>query len=566
MKKIILVLIYIFTYYSVYPQNWLWEKAIGPIRPGFGGVQAMVSDSFGNTYTLGVYIDTIDFDPGPAIFNLTAPTNDRFILKLNSAGNFVWAKSLAYYALSFAIDALSNVYVTGYFQGIIDFDPGPGIFNLNSNGNEVPFVLKLNSAGNFIWAKAMVGGGAHGNSVATDNSCNVYITGGFNGTTDFDPGVGNYSLTSVYATNDTYICKLDSSGNFVWAGAIGGPGPFDISYSIATDPSGSGDVYICGLFRDTTDFDPGPGTFNLVSTSQTNGDIFICKLDNSGNFSWAIKYYASLPIPGRFIAVDMLSNVYVTGSGTIQTDFDPDTGTYYLSPGPFPFITKVNSAGHFVWAKSAAGGKDICLDASANIYTTGALSGTFDFDPDTSTTYNITSCGGSIDFFISKLDSAGYFNWATSGGGTNTEVGFGISVDAVSNVYCAGIFRSQFAIFSTDTIFNADTTMTYTNIFIAKYGSITTGNNELTNILLPVSLSPNPATNQLTIDNGEWKIESVEVYDVMGESVIVSLTPSPSSSGEGSVRLDVSSLASGIYFVKVKGDKEERMGKFVKLN
>jgi hypothetical protein len=74
------------------------------------------------------------------------------------------------------------------------------------------------------------------------------------------------------------------------------------------------------------------------------------------------------------------------------------------------------------------------------------------------------------------------------------------------------------------------------------------------------SLSPNPATDQLKIDNGELKIDRIEIYNVLGEK---RLTLSPSPNGEG-LRVDVSSLASGIYFIKVKGEKEERIGKFVK--
>jgi len=86
---------------------------------------------------------------------------------------------------------------------------------------------------------------------------------------------------------------------------------------------------------------------------------------------------------------------------------------------------------------------------------------------------------------------------------------------------------------------------------------------EENNFSAAVSISPNPTTTQLTIQNGEFRIESVEVYSVMGEKII-SLTPNPSPHGEGSVSINVSSLAPGIYFVKVRGEKEERVAKFVK--
>lgn len=75
------------------------------------------------------------------------------------------------------------------------------------------------------------------------------------------------------------------------------------------------------------------------------------------------------------------------------------------------------------------------------------------------------------------------------------------------------------------------------------------------------SLYPNPATNEIKVQSMEFQVESVEVYDVMGKKrLALPLNPLKGTSAS----IDVSALASGIYFVKVKGEKEERVGKFVK--
>ena len=98
-----------------------------------------------------------------------------------------------------------------------------------------------------------------------DASGNVYTTGYFQGTVDFDPGAGTFNLTSA-GLQDIFISKLDAAGNFVWAKQLGGT-LNDVGYSIALDTSGN--VYTTGFFRDTVDFDPGAGTFNLTPAGIT---------------------------------------------------------------------------------------------------------------------------------------------------------------------------------------------------------------------------------------------------------------------------------------------------------
>ena len=109
-----------------------------------------------------------------------------------------------------------------------------------------------------------------GSSIAIDGSGNVYTTGFFEGTVDFDPGNGVFITSAGF--EDIFISKLDASGNFVWANAMGGADR-DYGYSIALD--GSGNVYTTGFFAGTADFDPGAGVANL--TSAGHYDIFVAK-------------------------------------------------------------------------------------------------------------------------------------------------------------------------------------------------------------------------------------------------------------------------------------------------
>ena len=156
-----------------------------------------------------------------------------------------WAKSVGGgsddRSNSIAVDGNGNVYVTGYFSGTADFDPSSSTTNLTSNGITDIFLTKYNPTGELAWAKSM-GGILHAYSydIAVDSSGNVYVTGDFYGTVDFDLGSGTYNLSSD-GGSDIFFAKYNSSGEMIWAYSLGSGGDH-YSRSIAVDNSGN--VYL----------------------------------------------------------------------------------------------------------------------------------------------------------------------------------------------------------------------------------------------------------------------------------------------------------------------------------
>ncbi|MBA3662761.1 MAG: hypothetical protein H0W61_00945 [Bacteroidetes bacterium] len=145
----------------------------------------LITDPQGNTYITGTFQSTIDLDPGPGTYTFS-PLNglDVFICKLNSAGQFVWGKRLTcpsgVQPAAITLDNQSNILITGWFQYIMDFDPGPAVFTLTASFSKDIFVLKLDSSGTFVWARNMGGNGDdEGTVIASDNNGNVYTTGVF---------------------------------------------------------------------------------------------------------------------------------------------------------------------------------------------------------------------------------------------------------------------------------------------------------------------------------------------------------------------------------------------------
>ena len=235
--------------------------------------------------------------------------------------NFKWAKQMggsgSYSAgNSIAVDASGNVFTTGSFTGTVDFDPGPEVFNLNAVGSGNTFVSKLNAAGNFVWAKQMEGtGSGYGSSISLDATGNIYTTGAFGGIADFDPGVGVFNSGAATTSGDCFVSKLDACGNFVWAKKIGGNiNDHAEGNSITVDASGN--VYAIGSFYGTeVDFDPGPD-FYILNSSFNAEKVFVSKLDAIGNFVWAKQMVAIFDGAdiygsyGRSIAV-MLQEMFI---------------------------------------------------------------------------------------------------------------------------------------------------------------------------------------------------------------------------------------------------------------
>lgn len=246
-------------------------------------------DTAGNVLVVGEYGGKIDFNPDPLTTNfltslgLHPSGDDVFVLKLNAAGAYVWAGSMGGpgpdIPEGLGVDGAGNILVSGYYGGgPSDFDPGPGTLNLPNTG--FGFVVQLDPNRNLIWGHSLAV--VNVGDMALDAAGNVYTTGRFMDTPDFDPGPGTFNLTAG-GSNDVYVSKLNSSGSFVWAADIlaGVPGSIaGNSFGLAVD--GSGNVYTTGSFQGTVDFDPGAGTYSLTSTPDSIGnptkDTFVSKL------------------------------------------------------------------------------------------------------------------------------------------------------------------------------------------------------------------------------------------------------------------------------------------------
>ena len=398
----------------------------------FGGTSTdfpsnVVVDSLGNAYITGDFHNTVNFGSG----NITSSgVKDIFIAKFDTTGSLEWVKTYGDSSfdrgLDIAIDSSDNIYVTGYFMDTVNFGGGNVTVTDPSSGGSDLFVLKLNSSGEFQWVYTVGGSNNdNGKGIDVDSSGNVYISGIFKDTVNFGGG----DITS-HGNFDIFVLKLNSSGVFQWVYHAGGTGN-DQAYPISVDTNGN--VLVAGYFFDTANFTPAS------CTSRGSADIFVLKLTTSGLLNF-IRCYGSTSVDYPWgVDFDSAGNAYITGGFSNTINFD--CGNTTSSGSQDIFVMKLNSSGNCQWVYTVGDsdmdyGWALETDSSNNSYITGYFQDTVNFGGG-----NITSVGNR-DVFVLKLNSSGVFQWVYTAGGTEADYSYGLDIDSSGNIYAVGSFQS----------------------------------------------------------------------------------------------------------------------------
>lgn len=308
-------------------------------------------------------------------------------------------------------------------------------------------ILISQTTSHFEWVRQYKGANdVIGNSIAIDNNGNLFTTGTFYGSVDFDPSSAGKILNSS-GQKDIFITKTNANGQLIWAQKIGSTG-FDEGVAIAVDISG--DIIVTGYFSGTADFNAdATGAYNL--SPKKDADIFILKLDNNGFFKWAKCIGGNYFDASSAIKTDGNGDIYTAGYFRDTVDFDAGNNVYQLiatgtndtTHTDDVFILKIDDNGQFLWAHNMGGIKNdeafgLDLDNNGSVYTTGIFQDQADFDPGVGNSQLISN--GSSDIFISKLDVNGDFAWAKNVGGSYSDAGLAIVVNGIGNSYITGYY------------------------------------------------------------------------------------------------------------------------------
>jgi hypothetical protein len=260
-----------------------WIKTSSGNAKGY----AVDVDNQSNAYVSGTFSGTTDFSPSVTGGSLTATNLDAFVARFNANGTLAWANPLAgsgnEEARSLAVDKASNVLIGGSYTTSVDCDPGTTTFTI---GGSLPpqgcygyFLTKLSNTGNFVWAVSPAASGTCNPELplALDGLNNIYVTGDFGDTLDFDPGTGTYNLApngpimvsgQPVLNPDVFVSRINENGSFGWARRFGSAFENERGETIAVTQNGR--INIAGTFSDTVDFDPSVHATNLVTGRLSN--------------------------------------------------------------------------------------------------------------------------------------------------------------------------------------------------------------------------------------------------------------------------------------------------------
>jgi len=480
-----LVVVLPFWGYSQAPTP-VWVNDIG--GSGDSKPTGLITDSQNNIYVTGYFSATVDFDPSAGVKNLTSVGGyDIYVAKYKPDGTLVWATSMGGNGLDQAncltVDANGDVTVVGQFQSSV---LTAGAFSMTNQGAEDTFIIHLDANGNVVWAKSIGGNGTdRGEQVSADAQGNVTMTSIFQNTVQ----VGTNTVSAPGGQFNGLIVKYDASGNLLWYINQGTSGDTEV-YGNGTDSNGN--IVVSGYFTGSVDFDP-LGVHDVVNS--TGSEYFVAKYSPAGKLMWVNTGKGSIVYNGSVLSIDANNDVYFGGAFSPSITFGSTTLT--VQGAQDVFLAKYSSTGTLQYAKDIGGAAGSIFEYQMrndpnnnDVYLTGYMTGTVDFDPSASVA-NV-SYHGQRDFWVAKYDPNGNYIWAFAEGSPNCDLSLGIElgVDKNSDVISGGSFCSTVNFDPSNCTSHPVTAINSTSdTYIAKYTPSTSSiisNNVIT--------APNPAT------------------------------------------------------------------------
>ena len=411
-----------------------WTKTLDVSEGSYASSGGVKTDSSGNVIITGSLYGTVSL-PGINGFNVALPTpinvnpntmfgdsnssfkpsitstnSTSFLVKFDGNGDTQWSNTAdsgtgSIYTTNLSIDSNDNTYITGSFEGTVNFTTSDQFTSQNSTS----FIAKYNSSCNFqsLIYTDTTNGRSDGFGTTVDKNGNIYMSGTFNGEVGFnyngtDPGTDIYTNPHP-STNGTgiegFVSKFDSSGNYLWTriNAIQNDNDTNYIYNLITDSKNN--LYMSGYFIGVVNFNNDPNNQLTSTDNGADGSSAITKYDNNGNYLWT-RITTNSPSSnsnneseGISITLDAQNNIYTSGyfKGSMLLDGPAGSAEYTFQSNDFRasnYLTKFSSDGVYQYSKvftfdsgsanfpvSNGIGWSLALDNLGNIYGTGGFTG-----------------------------------------------------------------------------------------------------------------------------------------------------------------------------------------------
>ncbi|QDU61709.1 FG-GAP repeat protein [Planctomycetes bacterium Pan216] len=341
-------------------------------------------------------------------------------------------------------DDSGNIYVTGRFEGEVDFDLREGVESTLSVAQSGAFVARYDAHGVLDWVTGLGSAVSNVNvearGLALSNSGKVHVTGWFGGTAEVlgDNTVGIPAIDSL-DFSDVFVASFDADNGEVSSLHGFGSSDQDAGWDIAVDEDDN--VVVGGYFSDQIAFGAD------VVTPVGSKDAFVVSFDNQGDVNWHRTYGGNSYFDEvRSVAIGADNSVYATGVFEDQVDFLPsDPGGEVTALQGDVFLVKLDQFGSQQWYHTYEGSGydevyDIVVADSGLIYTSGSIGGFTNFDPD-NVGHNVSV--GSTSAFVAIHDANGDIHDVTAVSTSGTSRGEGVAVDADGNMTLVGYFNGS---------------------------------------------------------------------------------------------------------------------------
>lgn len=450
------------------------------------------------------------------------------------------------------IDPDNAIYVVGNFKQIVDFDPNAGVTNLgyvNYTSINFYFMAKYSADGNLILAKST---GGIPKAVCADSARNIYITGTFSNSADFDPSPTVTNTQTSFDGYSMFITKLNSAGTFVWNKVIGrttkSNSGFGTTQGLIITNDASDNLVIAGSFTGDVDFDTSAGVTSYGFAGGNVANPFTLKLTTNGDFIWAKYFHSNQNSQPQGMALDAQGNIYTTGVFQRQLSFDGYAQTLYLyhQYQLVPYISKMASDGTILWAKKifstdySVEMADLKLDNAGNIYTLGTFRSSVNYTTTTGNGSAVVPTANYQNIFFTILNSVGdLVSFNHFGGPVSSYANLAKDLVVKNNsLYITGTFSDTVDFDASNAVFNLTSNGLQDN-FIVKYSNTNLSTNSF-QVQNNVAVFPNPSSGVFHFSAVE-AVSMIKVLNFLGQEINAIISQNT---------IDLSQQPAGIYFVK----------------